>query len=311
MVFAPTISKLSLYLMNGRFSTLRAHSALLICNIIWACNFPIYNLLLGRYIEPLALITASLLVTALLSLTPLIWQDGERIECRDVKLLVGAALLMGVGRKVLLMYGLAHTSPIDGSIINTIAPLLVLGLSVMLGIDRFSPTKIIGLTLGMGGAIAVIISGGTSSHSHSDIVGNIMIFGCACATALYTVWLKRIIAKYRITTVMRWIYCWAAIAILPFGWRSLTEINIAEIPPLMRVLLLYVVFIPTYLPNLALNYSLRTLPATMSSIYAYIQPPVAIVLSMAMGLDHPHADTLLAAAVIFIGVGLVIRSYKR
>lgn len=296
--------------MNSRFSKLRAHSALLICNTIWACNFPIYNLLLGRYIEPLALITASLLATALLSLTPLIWQGGERVKRNDIKLLVGAAILMGLGRKVLLMYGLSRTSPIDGSIINTIAPLLVLGLSVALGIDRFSPSKIIGLILGMGGAIAVIISGGTSSHSHSDIVGNIMIFGCACATALYTVWLKRIISKYRITTILRWIYCCAAIAILPFGWRSLIETNIDTIPPLMRALLLYVVFIPTFLPNLALNYSLRTLPATMSSIYAYIQPPVAITLSMAMGLDHPHADTLLAAAVIFIGVGLVIRSYK-
>ena len=296
--------------MNSRFSKLRAHSALLICNTIWACNFPIYNLLLGRYIEPLALITASLLATALLSLTPLIWQGGERVEHNDIKLLIGAAILMGLGRKVLLMYGLSRTSPIDGSIINTIAPLLVLGLSVALGIDRFSPSKIIGLILGMGGAIAVIISGGTSSHSHSDIVGNIMIFGCACATALYTVWLKRIISKYRITTILRWIYCCAASAILPFGWRSLIETNIDTIPPLMRALLLYVVFIPTFLPNLALNYSLRTLPATMSSIYAYIQPPVAITLSMAMGLDHPHADTLLAATIIFIGVGLVIRSYK-
>lgn len=296
--------------MNSRFSKLRAHSALLICNTIWACNFPIYNLLLGRYIEPLALITASLLATALLSLTPLIWQGGERVQHNDIKLLVGAAILMGLGRKVLLMYGLSRTSPIDGSIINTIAPLLVLGLSVALGIDRFSPSKIIGLILGMGGAIAVIISGGTSSHNHSDIVGNIMIFGCACATALYTVWLKRIISKYRITTILRWIYCCAAIAILPFGWRSLIETNIDTIPPLMRALLLYVVFIPTFLPNLALNYSLRTLPATMSSIYAYIQPPVAIALSMAMGLDHPHADTLLAATIIFIGVGLVIRSYK-
>ena len=297
--------------MDNRFSTFRTHSALLICNIIWACNFPIYNLLLGRYIEPLALITASLLATALLSLTPLIWQGGERVARSDAKLLIGAALLMGVGRKVLLMYGLSHTSPIDGSIINTISPLLVLALSVLLGIDHFTPTKVIGLLLGMSGAIAVIVSGGTSSHSHSDLVGNIMIFGCACATALYTVWLKRIITKYRITTIMRWIYCCAAIAILPFGWRSLIDINIAETPPLMRALILYVVFIPTFLPNLALNYSLRTLPATMSSIYAYIQPPVAIALSVAMGLDHPHVDTLLAAAVIFIGVGMVIRSYKR
>ena len=53
-----------------------------------------------------------------------------------------AALLIGVLRKVFIMYGLSMTSPIDGSIIDTIVPLLVLALSVLLGMDRFRPTAI-------------------------------------------------------------------------------------------------------------------------------------------------------------------------
>ena len=296
--------------MNSHFSSLRAHMALLVCNIIWACNFPIYNLLLGHYISPLSLATLSLIATALLSLTPLLWQPRERVERKDIKVLLGAAVLMGIGRKVLLMYGLSRTSPIDGSIISTISPLLVLILSVAFGLDHFSRGRIIGLILGMGGAIAVILSGGDTSHQNSDIIGNLMILGCACATAIYTVWLKRIITKYHITTIMRWIYCPAALIILPFGADSLAHIHFSDMTWLIRLAIVYVTFIPTYLPNLALNYSLRTLPATVSSIYSYIQPPIAITLSMAIGLDHPHADTLLAAAVIFIGVGLVIRSYR-
>ena len=66
--------------------------------------------------------------------------------------LIGAALLIGVLRKVFIMYGLSMTSPIDGSIIDTIVPLLVLLLSVLLGMDRFTKLKIAGLVLGMAGA---------------------------------------------------------------------------------------------------------------------------------------------------------------
>ncbi len=104
--------------------------------------------------------------------------------------MIGAALLIGVIRKVLLMYGLSRTSPIDGSIIDTITPLLVLLISVVLGIDKFTRLKIAGLVLGMAGAVGVVLLGASGGHTHSGLVGNLMIAGCALATSCYMVWFK-------------------------------------------------------------------------------------------------------------------------
>ena len=103
-----------------------ANVALIGCNIVWACDYPFYNLLLGRYISPMAMVLSSLIVAALLSWIPRLWEQAERIERKDWAIIVIAALLMGVARKVMLMFGLSRTSPIDGSIIATIVPLLVL-----------------------------------------------------------------------------------------------------------------------------------------------------------------------------------------
>jgi len=36
---------------------------------------------------------------------------------------------------------------------------------------------------------------------------------------------------------------------------------------------------------------------------------LAIAISVGMGLDKLHADTVIFALVIFVGVGLVLRSY--
>ena len=69
--------------------------------------------------------------------------------------------------------------------------------------------------------------------------------------------------------------------------------------------------VPTYLPNLLLNYSLRFVEPTVSSIYTYIQPVLAVSLSVAMGLDVLHLDTALFAVVLFAGVWMVISSYRR
>ncbi len=288
---------------------LKPHLALLICNIIWALDFPFYNMILGRYITPIAMVSASLIVTALFSLIPLLWQSPERVTNSDKRKLIGAALLIGVLRKVFIMYGLSKTSPIDGSIIDTIVPLLVLILSVALGIDRFTKLKVTGLILGMTGAIAVVFTGMSASHAASHLWGNLLVLLCACVTSFYMVWFKTLVAKYRIVTVLRWIYCSAALMMLPFGIEDLIQ---TDYPTIIRHALwptLFVLTIPTYIPNLMLNYALKSVAPTVSSIYTYLQPILAIAISVALGLDRLHIDTILFAVVIFVGVGLVLRSY--
>ena len=116
--------------------TIYTHLALILCNIVWACDYPLYNLTLGRYISPLALVSASLAVAALWSLLPLLWEKAERVEPADRLKIFGAAILMGLVRKLCMMFGLSQTSPIDGSIIGTSTPLLVLLLSVAVGLEH-------------------------------------------------------------------------------------------------------------------------------------------------------------------------------
>ena len=217
---------------------------------------------------------------------------------------------MGISKKMLMMYGLSQTSPIDGSIIGTTTPLLVLLLSAFVGVERFTKMKLAGLLLGMAGAVAVIISSRGGEHDHSGIVGNILIFGSSCVSAIYMVYFKGLITKYRITTLLRWIYCTSAVIMLPIGAHDIITTNFSAMTADVIFAALFVLIVPTYLPNLLLNYSLRWVAPTLTSIYAYIQPVVAIALAVAMGLDTLHVDTILFAVAIFVGVGLVVYAYR-
>ena len=287
------------------------HIALLFCNIVWACDYPFYALVLGRYISPMAMVAASLVIAALLSLAPLLRGKAEKVAAADRLKIFGAAMLMGIGRKLCMMYGLAQTSPIDGSIISTSTPLIVLSLSAAVGAEALSKRKVVGLLLGMAGAIAIIVSSNHSSHDSSSVAGNILILTSACVSAAYMVWFKKLVGKYRITTLLRWIYCASAIVMLPIGAHDIITTDFAAMDTKIILASLFVLIVPTYLPNLLLNYSLRFITPTVTSIYAYIQPVVAIILAVAMGLDVPHLDTLFFAAVIFIGVGLVVRGDRK
>ena len=289
---------------------LYANLALIFCNIIWACDYPFYSLILGKYISPIAMVSASLVVAALFSLIPLLWSKAERLEPNDRLKIIGAAILMGLARKLCMMYGLASTSSIDGSIISTTTPLLVLILSVAAGVERLTRTKSIGLLLGMTGTIAIIIASNSGAHEKSSTLGNILIIISACVSAAYMVWFRRLVGKYRVTTVLRWIYCTSAIVMLPFGAHDIATTELSSMSGLILFATLFVLIVPTYLPNLLLNYSLRIVTPSVTSIYAYIQPVIAIALSVAMGLDKLHPDTILFAIVTFIGVGLVAASNR-
>lgn len=288
-----------------------ANIALIGCNVVWAIDYPFYNLLLGKYISPMAMVSASLVVAALLSWIPRIWERGERVERKDWLIIVVAALLMGVTRKLMMMFGLSRTSPIDGSIIATIVPLLVLIVSLIAGVDTLNIRKVFGLILGMAGAVAVILTSGKDHHAKSELWGNVMMICSGVVTALYMVFFKRLVAKYRITTLLRAIYTISAIVMLPFGLRSMLSTDLSTFDTELYLAAAFVLIVPTYLPNLLLNYSLRYLQPTLSSVYTYIQPVLAVALSVAMGLDRLHLDTLIFAAMLFTGVGLVIGSYSK
>ena len=289
--------------------TISAHLALILCNIVWACDYPLYNLTLGRYISPLAMVSASLAVAAILSLLPLLWEKAEMVEPADRLKIFGAAILMGLVRKLCMMFGLSQTSPIDGSIIGTSTPLLVLLLSVAVGIEHFTKMRVGGLLLGMAGAIAIILSSNT--HEKSGIVGNLLIFTSACVSATYMVYFKRLVAKYHITTLLRWIYCSSAIIMLPIGAHDIITTDFHIMDSKIIFATLFVLIVPTYLPNLLLNYSLKFVAPTISSIYAYLQPIIAIILSVAMGLDKIRFDIVLFALIVFVGVGMVTYSYRK
>lgn len=289
----------------------KAHVALIFCNIVWACDYPFYNLLLGKYISPLAMVTASLVVAALLSWIPAIWEGVEHIERKDWGLIIVAALMMGMVRKMMMMFGLSRTSPIDGSIIATIVPLIVLLVSVLAHVDKLTLRKVAGLVLGFAGAVAVVLTSNSEKHVNSELWGNIMMIFSGLVTALYMVLFKPLVSKYRVTTLLRAIYTISAVLLLPIGIDSVIDSDFVGMNAKLWAAAAFVLIVPTYLPNLLLNYSLRYLKPTMSSTYTYIQPVLAVALSVAMGLDRLHFDTVFFALLLFVGVGLVISSYSR
>lgn len=239
--------------------------------------------------------------------------EGHTIDREDIFKVVLAAILIAVIRKEMLMFGLSMTSPIDGSIIATLTPVAVLILSVVMGMERFSKYRLLGVLLGMGGAVGIIMSSssrGGGMATSTNIWGNIMILGCAFISAIYMVWFKTLLKKYDPVTLLRWVFCIAAVIVIPIGFRSVVHTDFHSFDRRVWAAIAYLVVLPTYLPNLLLTTALRSVTPTITSIYTYVQPTVAVGLSVAMGLDTLNLDTILFGVVLLAGVSFVVFTPK-
>ncbi len=289
----------------------KPHIALLLCNSIWAINYPFYHIAMAHGVSPSAMLLLSLMVAAIFSYIPLLWSPAERVERADIKYLVAAAVLSGLMRKGFVIFGLSRTTPIDASIIASLLPIMALVISVIMRIDRFTPKRVVGILLGMSGAIAIIVtSGSSSSKATSALIGNISMLLYTIAAGFYMVWLQPIFKKYKPITQLRWIYSISSIMLLPFALHSTLQIPFSTLSPHLILITIVVVALPTFLPNLLLNYALGRVTPTVSSIYSYLQPVLAIAVSIWLGLGTLHWSTLLFGVVIISGVSLVVRSYS-
>ena len=249
-------------------NVVKAHLGLILSYVIWAVNYPLYKVIMPHYISPYAMTMLVVGVAALLAFGSMLFVPIEPVRRQDILKLVAAAALMGIAKKLFLMVGIQHTSPIDASIIATLGPILVLVISVMFLVDRFTPMKVLGMALGLAGALVVILSGSGMQAPSDKLGGDAVVLLAIVASSFSMVWLKELIMRYKPVTLLRWIYPVAAVMMLPIGLGPLLRTDFSAMPAHVAWIVAYVAVVPTFGPNYLLIYSLHYVKPASISIWS-------------------------------------------
>lgn len=280
--------------------------------LLWSVDYSMYKYLFSSFIDPYAMTSITLVVCGVVCLISVLFSKWEKIDKGDLWKFAVAGLLMGLIKKGLLMLGMSDTTPIDASIISSIGPVMVLLISVILKIDKITTLKTFGIALGLIGTCIIIFNSekGSVTAPHR-MVGNIIVFLSTLSTSIYLIWVKDLMKKYHSLTLIRGFYIFAAIFALPFAIYYAPKVEYHLFTTDAWAIFTYVVLIPTLIPNLLFLKALRTVKPTVVSIYAYIMPVVATILSIILRQDTMTTTKAIASIIVFIGVYLVIRSYQK
>ena len=295
---------------------LKGHGALWCANIIWGLNAPICKSVLVTGdnpggVDPFALSAYRMVGAALLFWTISCFLPRERVAPRDIVMLLLASVFGIQLNQMLFLWGLSLTSPIDSSIIATLVPVLTMLLAALFLREPITWLKAGGVALGCFGALLLVALSQHGAGRTSSVGGDILCIVSAISYATYLTAFRDTIVKYSPVTTMKWMFLFAAIVALTIYHRPLAAVDYAALAPGTWAGIGYVVVCSTFVAYLAVPVGQRYLRPTVVAMYNYVQPVVAVLFTVAIGLDSFGFSKAAAALCVFTGVWLVTRSKSR
>jgi len=262
-------------------------------------------------IQPFGFILVRIIGATLLFWLLSLFTKNEKIERKDFLILFCGAIF-GIALNMLTFFkGLEYTTPINASVIMITAPIMVLILSAIFLSEKLTRLKVLGILLGFSGAIILSLYGSPNSASGSNVpLGNLLVFINAASYSVYIIIIKKVTAKYHPFSFIKWLFLFGLILVLPFGYSELTQIELYKFTSYDFFALSFVVIGSTFGTYLLNPIGLRHLKASTVTAFIYLQPVIASIFALAMGMDKMNAVKIGAAALIFTGVYLVTKKKK-
>ncbi|GHT61038.1 membrane protein [Bacteroidia bacterium] len=287
------------------------HGALSAAYVIFGLNTPIMkSVLMDGEISPLALAFFRIAGAALLFWIASVFVPKEKVSRRDLLLLFGASMAGIFFNQLFFGIGLSKTSPIDASVITTVAPILTMILAAFFLKEPITWLKAIGVLIGASGALLLIFNNNLD-RGGASFAGNLFCILSTLSFVIYLTAFKNLIMRYSAVTLMKWMFLFAFICSLPVCWHDASAIDYNALPVNIWLEVLYVVGLATFLSYLLIPIGQKYLRPTIVSMYNYVQPIVSSLVAVAIGMDVFGWKKALAAILVFVGVYVVTQSKSR
>ncbi|MBD5262597.1 MAG: EamA family transporter [Bacteroides sp.] len=286
---------------------LKGHLSMLGANVCWGLMSPVAKLVFASgVIAPIIMVDFRIAGAAMLFWITSLFTPHEHVPAVDKLRLFGAGMIGILLNQGCFIIGVSYTSPGEASLVTTTMPMWVMLLAWLFLKEPITLKKAGGIVLGAAGAI-ILVLGGTGAIAGGDnpALGDFIVLMAQLSYALYLTIYRNFIKKYSLVTLMKWMFLSATIVGLPstIGYVRATEWGAISAAEWFGIG--YVVFFATYIAYICIMIGQKNLRPTIVGMYNYVQPIVATIVGISLGMDHFSLMKGIAVALIFSGVYLV------
>jgi drug/metabolite transporter (DMT)-like permease len=235
-------------------------------------------------------------------LMALAWRRDRFVPARrDLPVL---ALLGGLGvfaNQVLFISGLKFTTATNAGILMTSVPVFAVGAAALLGVERLTAHRLIGVALSVAGAL-VLVNPFRFSTGRSGALGNALILCNGLCYALFLVLQRPVLARIPWRTVTAAAFFFGCLGVIPLSAPTLLTLAPSRVGAGAWLGVAYIIVFPTVFAYAASTWAIRRSSPALVAAYGTLQPLVASALAVAF-LGEPFGWEE-AAGLGLIGAGL-------
>lgn len=296
-----------------RHSRYAGHIACFLAYAIFGFNIIICkDLTRGHLISPVAIFTLRSIGAGALFWILSCFLPSEKVDRKDLLKIFAAAFLGYFVTQLTFLIAIPEVTPMHCSIISSMSPIYTMFIAAIVLKEPLTLQKVSGVLISLFGIIFLILnnSHGGSGVTESSIYGLFLMFLNSLSFSLYLGIFKPVIQKYSVVTFMKWIFLFSALMSLPLSFREVMSFSWINIPATQMWELAYLIVCATFMSYFLIPFGQKRIRPTLVSMYSYIQPIIATVLGIILGMDILTWQKVFAAVMVFSGVYIVSRSRK-
>lgn len=294
----------------GISKNVQGHLFALTANLLWGLMSPIGKSALVEF-SALSVTTFRMVGAAACFWLLSLFCKREQVDHRDMLKIFFASLFALVFNQGVFIFGLSLTSPIDASIVTTTLPIVTMIIAAIYLKEPVTNMKVLGIFVGAMGALILILSSQAAGSGNSSILGDLLCLVAQISFSIYLTVFKGLSQKYSPITLNKWMFVYASMCYIPFSYHDVAGIQWAEISTVAYLQAGYVVLGGSFLAYIFVMSAQRLLRPTVVSMYNYMQPIVASIAAIIMGLGVFGWEKGIAVALVFLGVYIVTQSKSR
>ena len=233
-----------------------------------------------------------------------------KVPLKDLLLMLAAGVIGLAIPQYTFLKGITMATSIDTSIIGSLTPVWTMFFAAIFLKEPITGKKVAGVAVSLAGVILLIF---TSLHfsggnEHTSPAGVALLLLNAITFAAYLGIFRPLIQRYDVITLMKWMFLFAALASLPFTLGPMISVDYHSISLHVAGEIAYLVVLATFVTYTLIPIGQKNLRPTLVSMYTYLQPIIAVAVSIISGMDVLTWQKVLAMLLVFSGVAMVNRS---
>ncbi len=289
----------------------KAYIALAITSTVWGTTW-VASRMAVKYTPALEVSAIRQGIAGLLFVGFFLLKGASLPNWKQIKWLAMMSLLLFVSANGLASYGLKYITSGLGALIAALYPLCVVIIEKLF----FKNTKItlytfIGILIGIGGIVLVFYENAFHNHTEGYITGIVFSVIAMLSWSIGTILISRNKMDMNPYYATGWQMLLGAIMLFILAFITNDIIPFNQIVNQTWLSISYLILMGSVFAFVAFIYTMKHLEASVASLYAYINPIVAILVGSLIVQEPLTINIIIGSIITLIGVYMVNRSLKK